>query len=56
MIAVFTNAKGEVNRGTVLDIHDSGLLKIQWEPFYRDCPVEPLPLGLGYKGLNERSE
>lgn len=33
MIAEFTNVKGEVNRGEVIDIDPSGLLQIAWEPF-----------------------
>lgn len=33
MIAIFTNAMGEVNRGIVLNRDNDGLVQIQWEPF-----------------------
>lgn len=33
MIAIFTNAMGEVNRGIVLNHDNDGLVQIQWEPF-----------------------
>lgn len=35
MIATFTNSRGEVNRGVVLDVDESGLLQIRWQPFYQ---------------------
>lgn len=33
MLALFTNCNGDINRGVVLDIHESGLFEIKWEPF-----------------------
>lgn len=59
MKAVFTNSKGEVNRGIVLDVDGTGLLKILWEPFYplieRIVKRNPGERELAEKTLNERA-
>lgn len=33
MQAIYTNVHGDTNSGNVLDIHESGLFQISWEPF-----------------------